>query len=240
MATTDTPFLSNLGVPPLVQARNPTPETFPSALNLNNKSVWGTAVAETPPTASVPETWALCLKRYVELCEIQDLFPFQTLHQSRNDQISDFLKEARMMVVKYINRSGLFDEVKLTKSHRSVHVTHDGFNIVVYAKATITDPSFEQWLQQMPYPHFNSMRRPDGKWIKPLGNGVTMFVINGKHGGYSPTRWHIGYEIECKMFPDVPTTGTPSRSALEKFIMEVLFMPVLRTHRPLKVLHRLI
>jgi hypothetical protein len=235
-----TPFLSNLGIDPIVQARSPTPETFPPALNLNNKAVWGTAVAETPSLNNVLEDWARCLKRYIELCQEQDVFPFQTFHQSKNDQIGDFLREARQAVVKYINNSGLFDEVHLQSSHRTVQVHNNGFIITVYAKATINDPSFEQWLQTMPYPHFNNIRGIDGKWIKPLMSGVTMFVINGEHGGHMNQRWHIGYEIECPMFPDVPTSGTPSKAELEKFIMDVLWMPLLRTHRPRKLLRRLV
>lgn len=235
-----TPFLSNLGVDPMVQARSPTPETFPSALNVNNKAVWGTAVAETPSVNNALEDWALCLKSYVELCEEQDLFPFQTLHVSRNDQISDFLKAARQAVVKYINKSGLYDELKLTSSHRHVQVTNTGFVITVYAKAIINDPSFEAWLQQMPYPHFSNIRQMDGKWIKQVCPGVRMFVVNDEKGGHLNQRWHVGYEIECSMFPDLPNSGTPSKAELEKFILDVLWMPLLRTFRPQKLLRRLV
>lgn len=235
-----TPFLSNLGIPPIQQARSPTPETFPQALNFNNKSVWATAVAETPSVNSALEDWARCLRRYIELCEEQNVFPFQTLSQSRNDQITDFLRSARQAIVKYINKSKIFDEVKIQTSHRVVQVTNTGFIITVYAKVTVTDPSFEQWLQTMPYPHFNSTRSIDGKWIKSIQSGVTMFVVNGEHGGHLNQRWHIGYEIECAMFPDVPTSGTPSKAELERFIEEILYMPILRTHRPAKLLHRLV
>jgi hypothetical protein len=235
-----TPFLSNLGIDPIVQARSPTPETFPPALNTNNKSVWSTAVAETPSLKNPLEDWARCLKRYIELCEEQDVFPFQTFHESKNDQITDFLRQARQAVVKYINLSKLFDEVKMQTSHRQVQVTHNGFIITVYAKVTVTDPSFEQWLQTMPYPHFNSTRSIDGKWVKPVQSGVTMFVVNGEHGGHMNQRWHIGYEIECPMFPDVPTSGTPSKTELEHFIEEILWMPILRSHRPKKLLRRLV
>lgn len=238
-----TPFLSNLGIPPLVQARSPTPETFPSALNTNNKSVWSTAVAETPSVNNALEDWARCLKRYVELCEQQDVFPFQTFHQSKNDQIADFLWEARQAVVHYIDKAKLFDELKIVKSERRVHVTNDGFSIQVSAKVNITDPSFEQWLAQTPYPHFNVVRQADGKWIKNLRQGVRMVVVNGdphSKGGHMPNRWHIGYEIECPMFPEVPTNELPSKAELKKFILDVLYMPILRRKRPLKVLHRLI
>jgi len=237
------PFLSNLGISPILQARSPTPATFPSALNSNNASVWATAVAETPSVKIPLEDWARCLKRYVDICEEQNLFPFQNINQSRNDQISDFLSEARQSIVSYLDKSKLFDEVKITAATRVVHVTHTGFHIVVFAKSTINDPSFEQWLQKVPYPHFNNVRTADGHWIKNLRPGVKMFVVNGdpeSRGGHMPQRWHIGYEIECSLFPEIPGNATPSKSELEKFILEILFMPVLRQRRPKKILRRLI
>jgi hypothetical protein len=237
------PFLSSLGIDPLVQARSPTPETFPFALNQNNRSVWETAVAETPSVNNAVEDWARCLKRYVELCEEQGVFPFHALSQSRNDQIADFLWEARQAVVHYIDKAKLFDELKIIRSDRRVQITHSGFVIYVSAKVNITDPSFEKWLTQIPYPHFNIVRQADGKYLKNLQTGVRMVVVNGSpqdRGGHMPRRWHIGYEIECLMFPEVPTNELPSKAELEKFVLEVLWMPILRRKRPSKVLHRLI
>jgi hypothetical protein len=70
-----------------------------------------------------------------------------------------------------------------------------------------------------------------------------MFAVNGDlndRGGHMPRRWHIGYEIDCPIFPEIPTNGLPSKAELEKFILNVLFMPVLRRQRPKKILHRLI
>ncbi|MGD0511182.1 MAG: hypothetical protein ABSA33_05070, partial [Candidatus Micrarchaeaceae archaeon] len=223
-----TPFLSNVGIAPLIQARSPTPETFPSALNTNARSIWGTAVAETPSVNNPVEDWARCLKRYVELCEQQDVFPFQAINQSRNDQIADFLWEARQAVVHYIDKAKLFDELKIIRSERKVNVSHNGFSIQVSAKVNITDPSFEKWLIQIPYPHFNIVRQADGKYIKNLQTGVRMVVVNGEpqsRGGHMPRRWHIGYEIECPMFPEVPTSELPSKAELEKFVMDTMWMP---------------
>lgn len=232
------PFLSNLGVSAIEQARAPTVDAFPQALNPNNKSEWGTAIQNLVTTGDTLKDWGLAIKDYVRLCTDRGVYPFQNVHQNRNDRITDYLRERRRQFVHFIDRAHFFDGVRVRTSGRTVKVTDTGFVLRVTATAYIKDPSFAQWLTQMPMPRFDFVKH-EGRHTKVLGPGLTMFAENERQSR-SPERWIIGYEITCPVFPDIPTSHTPSRAELENFILDVLWMPLLRSMRPQKMTHRLV
>lgn len=232
------PFLSNLGVKLFDQARTPLASTFPPAFNPNNASVWSAAVQALVPTADPASDWALTIKNYVFICEQRAVYPFQNFHESRNDQISDYLRTRRRLVVKFINNSGIFKDIKIQNTIRKVVVTDSGFVLTVQAKVTIKDPTFSAWLTKSPMPRFNIKDPKSETYIKSLDSGLNMFVYN--EGVAMDARWHIGYEIMCPFYPDLPSNNVPSKAELERFILEILWMPHLRSVRPFNMMHRLI
>ena len=233
-----TPFLSNLGVSALDQARTPVPAAFPVALNPNNKSEWMQACSDLVTTGEAATDWGLTLKRYVQLCEDRGVYPFQSVHQSRNDQISDYLRDRRREFVKFVNRANFFDAIKIRTTERKVTVTDRGFVLTVTAHCQIKDPSFGKWLSMMPLPKFDFVVH-EGRHIKHLDQGLDMFVINERLSG-SAERWIIGYDITCPIYPDLPNEHLPSKAEIEKFVLDILWMPLLRSMRPQAALHRLI
>lgn len=232
-----TPFFNNLGITDIQQGRSPTAETFPLAFNPNNKSVWEQAVHELVPSEPALD-WVTAIQRYVALCEAQGVYPFQSVQQSRNDRIVDYLRERRRAFVKFIDYTNFFDVVKLRTTDRKVVITNTGFVLTVTGTANITDPSFEKWLIEMPYPRFDLVKQ-DGRHWKTLQTGLRMFAYRD-HGSNSPERWVIGYEITCPIFPDLPDIHIPSKQQLEKFVLDILWLPILRSTRPKKTTHRLI
>lgn len=232
------PFLSNLGVTEIQQARTPTAEAFPLAFNPNNKSEWTAAVHELVTTGEPETDWGLTIRRYVELCAARGVYAFQSVHQTRNDQISDYLRDRRRAFIHFINISHFFDTVKLRTTERKVTVTDRGFVLQVDATATIKDPSFEKWLTKMPMPRFDIVRH-DGRYTKAIQDGLLMYAYNERQSN-SPERWHVGYEITCPIYPDLPDQHLPSRAELENFVLNILWMPLLRGMRPNAMTHRLI
>lgn len=230
-------FLSNLGIPDIQQARPPTTKTFPSALNPNNRSVWEEAVKDLTASKHPQEDWGIVLRRYVDLCGQRGVYPFQSVAQSRNDDISDFLRTSRRELVKFIDRTDFFADIKLRSTQREITMTNNGFVLTVSGHSNITDPSFESWLTTVPFPKFDMIKH-GGRYWKNIREGLRMFAYRD-HGSNSTERWVIGYEISCNIYPDLPTQHLPSRDQLEKFVMDVLFMPHLRAIRPKKVLNRL-
>lgn len=224
------PFLSNLGITSLQQARAPTGSVFPLAFNPNNKSVWEGAVQLIDPTGTPATDWVLAVRKYVDLCEQRGVFPFQNIHINRNDAISDYLRERRASFVEFCESVGFFSDMKIRDTQRKVTMTDSGFILRGEAIARISDPSFAQWLEQKP-----ALRKTNDRHTRSLMTGIDVFAENGESD-----IWNLGYEIACPMYPDVPDAPLPSRATLESFVMSVLWMPVLRCMRPSNLAHRLI
>jgi len=224
------PFLSNLGVPALQQARAPTASVFPLAFNSNNASVWQAAVQLIDSTGTPATDWVLAVRKYVDLCEQRGVFPFQNIHINRNDGISDYLRERRTAFVEFCESVGFFSDMKVRDTQRKVTMTDSGFILRGEARVRIDDPSFDQWLEQKPALHLANDR-----YSRSLMTGIEVFAENG-----SGNLWTLGYEIACPMYPDVPDVPLPSRAMLESFVLSVLWMPVLRCMRPSNLAHRLI
>lgn len=232
------PFLSNLGVDALTQGRSPTAQTFPRAFNPNNASDWTMAVNNTVMGDDPTEDWGLVIKEYIRLCTIRGVYPFQNTHESTNDQIVDFMRERRRQFVRFINRTDFFRTITLRSTHRHVTATDHGFTLTVYAKTLNTDPSFIKWLVESPFPRFDLVRK-NGRYSKHLIPGLELFVEND-YADNMTDRWIIGYDIHCPMYPDLPTNHTPSKAEIERFVLDVLWMPLLRSMRPIRTTHRLI
>lgn|SRR6185437_101739 len=232
------PFLSNLGIPQIDQARSPTVKGFPQGLNPNNVAQWTAAVHDLIPTASSIEDWGQVLHRYVELCEDRGVFPFSNTHVDHNDQIIKIFQVARRDFVRFVDRHEFFHDMRIRSTRRCVHLTDTGFVLQVYANARIEDPSFVTWLERLPSPQVFPFVRGQNRYVKRLSHALAIFVEN--LSSHNPEHWKIGYEISVPCFPTIPGQALPSRQEIETFILEVLWQPLLRSMRPIGMGHRLI
>lgn len=231
------PFLSKLGITPQDQARSPTANAFPVAFNTNNKRIWDAIILELIPGAKAADDWQAVIRKYVNECDRRGSFPFQNVKQSDNDKIFTFLSKKRSEVVKFANSVNLMDIIALRDSKRKVTMTTAGFTLEVSSRATPRDPTYEQWLIKSPLPRFDNVRKPDGKWTRGLGEGLTLWTYN--ESASMTGRWHIGYTIDCPFYPDIPAKPLASKTELEKFIIDVMWEPIIKMNRPLKINHRL-
>lgn len=230
------PFLSQLGIPPAKQSLSPTPSDFPPAFNTNNRLIWAEAVRSTQMSDDAGLDWGTVIKAYVKLCVAKGTFPFSNTKQSTNDLIYQKLMTARKSVVKFMNLSKIMEHVVFRKTRREIVMTQVGFVVRVYGDAVVQDPTFGEWLLKMPYPGFNI--KSDGKWIKDLGRDTRFVVYNDYASGTQ--RWHVGYEITCSLFPEIPGHHLASKGELETFLLEVIWLPILKSHRPYRYHRRLI
>jgi hypothetical protein len=233
------PFLSNLGVLAQDQARNPCASSFPHAFNPACQHVWDAVVTGMLQGKDVAANWGHAITLFIEVCIAKDMYPFSNLKQSANDSILTDLQDARLAVVKFMNLSKMLSFVNIKATSREVELTNTGFVLRVYGKAILkqpNDPTFEKWLLQMPYPRFDL--KDHGRYVKHLSHTVAMVVFN--EGASMSQRWHVGYEIICNQFPDIPGKHTPTKEQIETFILDILWMPVLKSRRPIGWHHRLI
>lgn len=231
------PFLSQLGIPPDKQSLSPTTVDFPPAFNPNNRLLWAEAVQCVKSTNDPGLDWGTAIKDYVRLCVSRDVFPFSQTKQTTNDLIYQKLMHARKAVVTFMNLSKIMDHVVFQKTDRKAVMTQTGFVISVFGLAKVQDPTFAAWLTQAPWPAFNVT--PEGRWTKRLSRDVT-FSVYSDYDIAGQQQWHVGYEISCSMFPEIPGHHLATKCDLEAFLMNVLWMPVLKSHRPYQYHRRLI
>lgn len=231
------PFLSSLGVMDTDQARDPTAAAFPHAFNVNCQAIWNTVVDNMTMKEGDPgRNWGTAIKLFIEVCVAENEFPFSNLKQSANDFILQDLTAARKAVVKFMNVTKMLDYVNIQATRREVELNNTGFTLRVYGKVTLKDPTFEKWLLMTPYPRFNL--KHEGHYVKHLTSNISMIVYNDSAS--AAQRWHVGYEVVVHHFPDLPGKHMPSQAEMEKFVLDILWMPVLKSHRPLGFHHRLI
>jgi hypothetical protein len=234
------PFLSSLGVPQLDQARSPTVKGFPTGMNANNIAQWTEAVHKLIPSQEAARDWGTVIREYVRLCENYGVFPFSNTAVDRNDEIQDILKMERENFVRFVNKNQFFHRIRIRSTHRNVHLTENGFVLRVYAKSRIEDPSFIKWLEHLPQPFTFPITQPQApnRYVKKLTHHLSVFVETEAIN--LPERWHVGYEISIPMFPTLPNEMLPSRQEVEDFILNILWLPLVRSMRPIGMQHRLI
>lgn len=233
-----TPYLSSLGVPVYMQTRTPTSSGYPLMFSSMCKHLWDEVLREYPATDNPVNDWYNVISLFTDKCSAAGKYPFTGYHQSINDAITDRLRNARRAVVRFIDKSKILSLTTVRNTHRRASMTDTGFVLTVYGDVHLKDPTFPEWLLQMPYPRFDIVRTIDNRWNKPLGDNATYFVQN--QGALAKDRWIMGYDIRVDLFPEIPNRQLPSKSELERFILNTLWMPVLRSHRPLGLSHKLL
>ena len=206
-------FLSSLGISPIQQGKPPTVDGFPLMFNPETRNLWALAVEATKDVDVVKNhtRWTRCINYFIDLCVENDKYVFDTT--SANDRILELLSKARLTAVHYINKYSIID---------------------VDANVALKDPTFPEYLINKCL--FKTHLYDEHSREAHLPDGVSFYYVNRG----TSQRIHFGYRITIPMFPRVPDSSLPKKQELEDFILNILWMPVLKSHRPLKLAHRLL
>lgn len=231
---TDDPNLFKLGVPLRQQNELPTPGAFPTGFNQSTFKYWQQAVSSV--SAKTPKiAWKQAISRFIRLCEQYSVFPFYD-QQTNNDLIFTTLLRGRRQVVRFMDSTNLLEEMRPDKTVRSVTLTTTGFQLTVESQVRLinNDPTVVKTmgLRQA------SKTTSGAIWRKGLDRDVEFYVRNA--GARLNQRWFFGYTITVNVFPHIPGNHTPSTKEIEKFVMDVIYLPILRAFRPLKSNNRLV
>ncbi len=221
--------LNSLGIPPQLQAQPPAADFMPPALNQSNSRFWPIAVGQAVGRNSV-EQWTSAVKNFVRICMNNNTLAFSS-DESNNDKILTRLIEARREIVRFLNRHKVLESLKTHKVSRRVRMTSSGFVITVdvQAQKLDEDPTILKLL---------GVRQPNGRYTRNLLPDLTFFVYN--EGARLSHRWHFGYDITVNIFPSLPGKNLPTVHEQERFILEVMYIPLVRCYRPRRSIHRLI
>ncbi|QDH83607.1 hypothetical protein [Achromobacter phage Motura] len=226
--------LSSLGVSQMEQQSVPDEDSYPMMFNPNCERHWPVAVgmvkAKQPGAA-----WSQAIAEFIKLCEKAGQRPF-TVEDSKNDLILTAFITARRAIVKFLEKHSVHRELKSYKVERRVAMTPTGFTLTVDVKchAVKQDPTFiyAMGIRQGSHPRYPAY------WKRDLQRNLEFFVAN--EGANLAQRWHYGYVINVDVFPVIPGKFTPSNAELEKFVMNNLYLSVLRAYRPLNSVTHLI
>src|ERR1700693_5287703 len=101
------PYLDKLGITTVEQQHTPAPHLMPLVFNPKAQTLWDAAIATLKPTATAMNDWAVCIDRFLTFCADSDIYPFSKTKTSSNDLIVRSLKDGRVAVVKYLDKSGI-------------------------------------------------------------------------------------------------------------------------------------
>ena len=227
-------YLTSLGISPLQQGKPPTAASFPTAFNPETRNEWCLAV-ENLKSENVVKShtlWQRCILDYIDLCMESGKYVFYT--SSVNDDILDLLGKARITAVHYLNKFNILNHVAIKTIDHTCQLTDQGFVLDVDANVTVKDPTFAEYL--IKHCLFKIHLYDDHSRECHLENNVSFYYVNRG----TSQRLHFGYRITIPKYPRIPSNDTPKKQELEAFILNVLWLPVLKSHRPYKLAHRLL
>ena len=230
-------FLPSLGVPSDQRMNSPTKNTYPSAFNYQAKRLWEKSLPDTS-LGSPAEDWDYAITTFLALCAKEGVFAFSnSFSQSQNDAIMTHLASKRRDLVKFFNRTEMLTKTRIRKVTSRAIVASEGLFIVVTAPVSLRDPSFGKWILQTPMPRFDVVRE-GSRWRKNISSDCDLYVYN--EGANMSQRWFIEYQIQSRILPSIPGNRTPSKRDLEYFALNTIWNPILKSHRPDGMMHRLV
>ena len=232
--------LSIIGVPVAQQKRLPGLAGYPRKFSAEGLSVWTTMLQDPEYKKEIRNkddldlVWHLTILEFLSRCQDQGVLPFaNNTDVTKNEYIAEFLTKARIYCVQFVKECRFFDRVKVRKAFREYTRKDNGLVIRTWAELyVIKDPTFENWLMTVPMPRFH--RQPDNRYTRLIMPHITMWVryINA-------ARVIVGFDIEVAGTINIPGKPNPSRKAVDKFIDQTIWLPIIRAHRITDIKNRL-
>ena len=221
------PFLTSLGITELDQARAPTASVFPTSFNEGARYIWESVIPLVIESGDSLMDWGTAIKLYVEACEDQDVFPFNT-PKPVNQDIHQMLVEARLDLLEFARSTSFWSVFKPRSVTKAVHLTAQGLTLDVCATFSSADPSLGQWAtnQGFQFDDFAS------EYTRGLNTNTTVFVNLAEN--------RVGYNVKIMAFPHVPGNDLPAREEIEAFVLKTMWGPIMRQHRFESLTQRLV
>jgi hypothetical protein len=232
--------LSIIGVPSSQFSRWPGVAGFPQRFSPQSQKVWISMVSDPEfkkqlrAWGSLDLAWHNAIIEFLRRCEAEGVSPFKDdTDSAKNDYVREYLRSARLTIVKFFDETGFFQRVRVRKAFREYKRGDTGLTFESWAELyRVKDPTFEKWLNQVPSPRF--LRGVDNRWSKVLAPNITVWVryVNENHAV-------VGYSIKVPGTIVVPGKRTPKRKEVDRWLDQQLVLPVIRAARLRDVSNRL-
>ena len=223
------PFLFNLGVSERDQLLGPTKQNMPSKFNsacAEAVEIWNRQVDAVKGLSGL-EAWGYCIRNYVSSCVASSIFPYLNDPSTINSSIFSKLQAQRKQLVDCLCLSkdlNQFIENSVSKISREVEFIGAGFIITCTARIRL---DFFEAAEIAKSLGFTSIT--EGYYKKDLGNGVCIALQSELD---KPNYTNLCYQICQDTLPYLASNYTPSRAELSKFILDIMYIPIIKMSSP--------
>lgn len=225
------PFLSNLGISERDQLLGPTKQNMPTKFNsacAKAIDIWNTQVENSDGLGlSGIDAWGYCVQNYVLDCVAASIFPYLTDPGAVNASIFSKLQSQRRQVVDCLCLSKDLNKViesSVSKVTRTVDFINSGFTITCTARLRLDFFEASKIAESL---GFTSSL--EGYYKKDLGNGVCIALQSELD---RPDYTNLCYQICQDTLPYLASNYTPSRAELSKFILDIMYIPIIKMSSP--------
>lgn len=223
------PFLSNLGVSERDQLLGPTKQNMPSKFNsacAEAVEIWNRQV-DAAKSLSGLEAWGYCIRNYVSSCVASSIFPYLTDPSTINSSIFSKLQAQRKQLVDCLCLSKDLNKViesSVSKVTRYVDFIDSGFTITCTARLRLDFFEAAKIAESLGF-----TSSIEGYYKKDLGNGVSIALQSELD---RPDYTSLCYQICQDTLPYLASNYTPSRAELSKFILDIMYIPIIKMSSP--------
>lgn len=215
----------------------PSKAAYPKKFAPNSKFVWDDIFDSKEyqrliQTKTPDEVWSWLIYTFLRNSSKRGVFPFaSTGPQSSTDALYNCMWSGRRNMIRYVDRIGLFQRVKLFRTVREYTFTPTSTSILTIAELTpIRDPSFAAWLTGLsPNPMFVVKKaRVYERLVYDNVNSRGTLEMNL----LNMSRPVLKMDILCRSPIDPPRLGRrPTQDELAKYCQDIIWLPLVRTFR---------
>lgn len=235
------PFLSNLGVSERDQLLGPTKQNMPSKFNSASAQaiqIWNQVVDSVTTHKDALVNWGNCIRDYVSRCISNNVFPYLTDPKLINSSIFSKLQAQRQQLIDCLclskDLSKLID-TSVSKVSREVAFIDSGFFIRCSAKIRLSFFDVEDIAKSLGFAS-SSLSNVEQFYKKDLGNGVCIVLESNTD---QPSHTNLCYELYQDALPYLSNNYAPSKAELSKFILDIMYIPIIKMSSPTPFAQRL-
>lgn len=231
------PFLCNLGISERDQLLGPTTQNMPSKFNSADAQavrIWNESAALASERNDALTNWGNCIREYISRCVSNNVFPYLTDPKLVNSTIFSKLQEQRQQLIDCLCLSkdlSRFIDTSVSKVTRYVDFIGPSFTITCSAKIRLDFFEASEIAKSLGF-----VSNTEGYYKKDLGNGVSIAIESTLD---QPSHTNLCYQIHQDTLPYLANNYTPSKAELSKFILDIMYIPIIKMSSPTPFAQRL-
>lgn len=223
------PFLCNLGISEKEQLQDPRSDSLPSALNPNCSAEWSEVVRKVLSLGySGLAAWGICIRSFVKLCTDQNKFAFLRDPNSINESILSIIQKQRDSVINFLTLnaelSKVIETAIVSRISRDVVFLGAGFIICCKARLRLDFLETAELAEKLCFTKIS-----EGCYRKDVGSGVSVELCSDtNNAAYT----QLCYSIRSDQLPWITNNYTPSQAEYTKFILDIMYIPLIKMSSP--------